>query len=305
VTTYFDRPLLKAPHWGWNVVTYLFLGGIMGGLGVIAAVADPRDASERKMRSAARVTSLALAAVNPAILVSHLGRPERFLNMLRIVKYKSPMSLGVWGLLAYSAVAGATVTRDLAESGRFPRWMRHLVPDAFTALHALLGSFVAGYSGVLLSATAIPLWGAGKRHIPAASVCSGMSSACALMTLISTLQGNHGVVRKLERLEMFSSVAEAGVLMHFRRHAGELGAPMFEGARGKRLRDLTLVGGIAVPFALNLAGQLVRFPKPIDAGRSIVSSLLVLIGGYNYRETLIEAGKGSANDPRAAFRQPE
>ena len=215
--TYYDRPMLKAPHWEWNVVTYLFLGGIMGGLGLIQLLAHPERDDERRLKRTARITSFILAAGNPAILITHLGRPERFLNMLRIVKVKSPMSLGVWGLVLYSGAAGANVVRELAVDGVLPRWMRFLAPGFMAPAQALLGAFTAGYTGVLLSATANPFWGSGKRHIPAASVCSGLASASALASLLSTLEGNHQAVHKLERLEMVAGAAELLVLADFKR----------------------------------------------------------------------------------------
>jgi formate-dependent nitrite reductase membrane component NrfD len=302
--TYYERPLLKAPHWEWNVVTYLFLGGIMGGLGLLQLLADANDEDERRLRATARVTSLVLAAANPGILISHLGRPERFLNMLRIVKFKSPMSLGVWGLVFYSGAAGANVIRELAQGGTLPGWLRHLVPAFFVPLQALLGAFTASYTGVLLSATANPFWGSGKVHIPMASVCSGLSSACALSSALCVVQGNHRVVRKLERLEMVAALAELSLLLHFEKHAGHYGKPFFTGARGKRLRTYTIATGILAPMALNLVGSMVRLPKPVDAVRSTVASVLTLVGGYILRESLIEAGKDSARDPRAAFVQP-
>ena len=290
VPTYFDRPLLKAPHWEWNVVTYLFLGGIMGGLGIIQLVARGDREDERRLKRTARLTSFALAAANPAILITHLGRPERFLHMLRIVKVKSPMSLGVWGLVLYSGAAGANVIR--------------FAPGLMTPLQALLGAFTAGYTGVLLSATANPLWSSGKRHIPAACVASGLASACALSSLLSAF-GNHGVVRKLERLEMAAGALELVLLLDFKRSAGEYGRPMFEGKHGKRLRETTMIAGTLVPMALNLIGQALPLPKPIDALRTVAASLLTLVGGYAFRETLIEAGKDSAADPRLAFVQPD
>ena len=302
--TYFDRPLLKAPHWGWNVVTYLFLGGIMGGLGLIALLADERREDERRLRRTARFASLALAAANPAILISHLGRPERFLHMLRIVKFKSPMSLGVWGLVLYSGVAGANVVRELSEVRVLPRWMRHLAPGVLTPLQALLGAFIAGYTGVLLSATANPLWGAGKRHIPAISVTSGAASACALASFLSVLGDNHDVVRRLERLELVASAAELALLVDFRRHASRYGDPLFTGTRGERLYSMTIVTGIVAPAALNLIGAVVALPKPLDRLRTIAASALTLLGGYMLRDTLIEAGKASAQDPHAGAIQP-
>ncbi|HTZ54414.1 MAG TPA: NrfD/PsrC family molybdoenzyme membrane anchor subunit [Candidatus Acidoferrum sp.] len=301
--TYYERPLLKPPHWGWSVTTYLFTGGIMGGLGLIQLLADRHDEDERKLRRTARITSFLLAAANPALLISHLGRPERFLNMLRIMKFKSPMSLGVWGLVFYSGAAGGNVVRELANSGVVPRWLRFFAPGILTPAQALLGAFTAGYTGVLLSATANPFWSSGKRHIPAASVASGLSSACALSTLLSVLEGNGRVTHKIERLELVAATAELAILAHFERHAGNYGTPFFTGARGKRMRTYTIQAGILAPMALNLLGML-PLPKPVDATRSVIASVLTLVGGYIFRESLIEAGKLSARDPRAAFVQP-
>jgi formate-dependent nitrite reductase membrane component NrfD len=289
--TYYDRPLLKAPHWEWNVVTYLFMGGIMGGLGLIQLLADPKRESDRRMRRSVRIASFALAAANPGVLITHLGRPERFLHMLRIVKLKSPMSLGVWGLVFYSGAAGANLIG--------------LLPGIMTPMQALLGAFTAGYTGVLLSATANPFWSSGKAHIPAASVCSGMASACALSSLISTIEGNDAVVHRLERLEMVASVAELVILNHFERHSGVYSKPFFEGKRGRRLRTYTIGAGIVAPLALNILGTFIKLPKPANALRVAAASMLTLVGGYMLRECLIEAGKDSARNPQVAFRQPK
>ena len=302
--SYYDRPLLKAPHWEWNVVTYLFMGGVMGGLGLIQLLADSARDDERRLKRSARIASFVLAAANPAILITHLGRPERFLNMLRVVKFKSPMSLGVWGLVLYSGAAGANVTRELAVSGVIPRWMRFIAPGFMTPLQALLGAFTASYTGVLLSATANPFWSSGKRHIPAASVSSGLASACALSSMLSIFEGNDRVTHKLERLEMVAGACELTILLHFAKHAGDYGKPFFTGERGKKLRTYTFFGGIVAPMAINLLGSMVKLPKPLDAARSVTASVMTLVGGYVLRESLIEAGKASARDPRAAFVQP-
>lgn len=288
--TYYDRPMLKAPHWEWNVVTYLFLGGIMGGLGLIQILASDATQAERKLKRTAHVTSFALAALNPGILITHLGKPERFLNMLRIVKFKSPMSLGVWGLVFYSGAAGANVIR--------------MLPPIFEPLQALLGSFIAGYTGVLLSATANPFWASGKKHIPAFSVASGLASACALSNLISIVTGNEEATHKVEKLEMIAGASEFALLADFKRASGDYGKPFFEGERGTTLETVTVAAGIAAPFALNLIGSLIRLPKPVNAMRVVAASALTLVGGYMLRHCLIEAGKASARDPRAAARPP-
>jgi len=173
-----------------------------------------------------------------------------------------------------------------------------------TPLQAVLGAFTASYTGVLLSATANPFWGSGKVHIPAVSVCSSLASACALSSLLSTLEGNHAVVHRLERLEMVASTGELVILNHFERHSGVYGKPFFEGTRGKRVRTYTIGAGIVAPMVLNIIGNVVKLPKPVNALRIAAASILTLVGGYILRESLIEAGKDSARDPQVAFRQP-
>ncbi|MBV8637627.1 MAG: polysulfide reductase NrfD [Candidatus Eremiobacteraeota bacterium] len=305
IPTYYDHPMLKWPDWDWNVVTYLFLGGIMGGLGLIQMLARPELESERKLKRTVRVTSFVLAAANPAVLVTHLGRPERFLNMLRIMKFKSPMSLGTWGLVFYSGAAGANVIRELAVGGTLPRWMRFFAPGLMTPVQALLGAFTAGYTGVLLSSTANPFWGSGKRHIPAMSVCSGLASACALSSLLCTLEGNTEPLQRLERLEMVAGAAELFILTDFERRHPDYTKPFFKGKRGEKLRTYTMAAGTLGPIALNVLGSMFNLPKPVDALRVTAASILTLAGGYVLRESLIAAGKASARDPQAAFRQPK
>lgn len=304
--SYFNRPLLNKPHWDEQVVTYLFMGGVMGGSGMLAALAQhPED---RPLGRTSRYLSLALAVTCPAVLISHLGRPERFHHMMRIVKLKSPMSLGVWGLVGFGAFAGLNAAGQLSRDRILPAWIERLEPKpATTALQALFGAFIAGYTGVLLSATAIPLWAKGKYHIPAASVCSAIAGACALNTIALAADRNGGASQvKLERLEACASLLELGLLLHFRAHAGETGKPMFEGARGDRFRTWTIGAGILAPLALNAVSLLTRAHKKRPfVLRTLLAGALTLAGGYIFRETLIEAGKASADDPEQAFYQPE
>jgi formate-dependent nitrite reductase membrane component NrfD len=152
---------------------------------------------------------------------------------------------------------------------------------------------------VLLSATAIPVWGIGKRHIPAFSLCSGVAGACAANNLILALTGgSKKSMAKLDRFELVASMAELAVLTHFKRHAGPLGKPMFDGVRGAKLTRVTEVSGIIVPAVLGLLTGHARW-------KTALASVLTLAGGYVLRETLIEGGKDSSEDPRAASRQPE
>ncbi len=151
----------------------------------------------------------------------------------------------------------------------------------------------------MISATAIPFWAIGKRHIPAISVCSGLAGACALNSALVALRaGNAATLRKLERLEMLAGLGELALLLAFARHAGPLGKPMFAGRQGRKLRAFTMAGGIVLPAALNILPLHGRW-------KTFATSGLTLVGGYILREAFIEGGKASADDPRAASRQPE
>ncbi len=300
--TYYERPLLREPEWGWQVISYLFLGGVMGGSGILVFLAG--DDEDRTLKRNARYVAFALATSCPAILIAHLGRPERFLHMLRVVKFKSVMSMGVWSLIAFSLPTTLAAAAQAARDGLLPAslgWIRRLaLPRLLDPLQASIGAFLCGYTGVLLSATAIPVWAIGKRHIPAFSLCSGVAGACALNAALLALEREvpHETLRKIERLESVAAAAEVALVLAFRRHAGKLGDPMFSGPRGKKVGAFTLLGGGLVPAIL-------KFIPVNGRVKTLLGSMLTLVGGYVLRESLIEAGKSSSGDPRAAARQPE
>ncbi|HET7813456.1 MAG TPA: NrfD/PsrC family molybdoenzyme membrane anchor subunit, partial [Candidatus Baltobacteraceae bacterium] len=264
-----------------------------------------RSGDEPLARSS-RYLSFALAAACPPILISHLGRPERFLHMLRVVKFKSPMSMGVWGLVGFSGVAALTAGAQLSRDGKVPEWLHRLEPKPIAAMaQAFLGAFIAGYTGVLLAATAIPVWAKGKAHIPAMCVCSALAGACAANSmLLAGKKDAANSLHKLERLEAVASIAELAVIAHFALTSGSTGKPMFAGERGKRFLVLTAGAGIAAPLVINALGKLAVKRDRTPAFLTLAASALTLLGGYVLRETLIEAGKASADDPREAFVQP-
>jgi len=104
---------------------------------------------------------------------------------------------------------------------------------------------------------------------------------------------------------MVAGSSEILLLTDFERRAGDYAKPLFDGPRGNKLRTYTMAAGTLAPIALNLLGTFIKLPKPIDALRVATASVLTLVGGYVLRESVIEAGKASARDPHAAFRQPQ
>ena len=103
-SAYHGFPLLKKPVWTWEIPAYFFVGGTAGAAALIGAVAHRTGGSDALVRDA-RWIAAAGAALSPPLLIADLGRPERFLNMLRVFKVQSPMSVGAWTLVAFSSAA--------------------------------------------------------------------------------------------------------------------------------------------------------------------------------------------------------
>jgi formate-dependent nitrite reductase membrane component NrfD len=312
-TTYYDHPVLHKAHWRWEIIVYFFVGGASAASAALAALADHSgDEEAAPLVRNGRYSALAGSLISSVLLVKDLGRPERFLNMMRIVKLKSPMSVGVYSLIGFSTNVGLAAL-DQARADGLLRGVLALDPIGWvpkplrTSALAVTCAYMALYTGVLLAATAIPVWYVGRRHIPAIFILSGTTTGCALQSALLALgEGAPRTAKRLETIELFAALAEAALLLDYERHAGETGKPLFSGARGKRLKTWTLGLGIALPALLNLPSVLSRKPahRPHRL-RTLAASALALAGGYVLRSSMIEAGRDSADDPRAYLRHPE
>src|SRR5438034_8183148 len=99
---YYGQAVVKPPVWTWEVPIYFFFGGMAGMSAVIAsgaAIFHHLDLA----RTAMWIASMAGAILSPILLIMDLGRPHLFLNMLRVFKPSSAMSLGAWILTAFVA----------------------------------------------------------------------------------------------------------------------------------------------------------------------------------------------------------
>src|SRR2546428_5048940 len=118
--SYYDFPVLKASTWRWEIIWYFFFGGLAAGCYVIASIAALFGSREdRAVARTGYYLSLLAILPCPLLLTKDLGRPERFLHMLRIFKVKSPMSMGTWGLVSFSLFSGVTAGIQAAWDG-FP-----------------------------------------------------------------------------------------------------------------------------------------------------------------------------------------
>ena len=267
--------MLKAPVWKTlDIAGYLFLGGLAGASSALAAGADPHLARPLKLGAVGAI-GLSLAA-----LIHDLGRPARFLHMLRVFKVTSPMSVGTWILTAYSPLAGLAAAAEL--TGRAPRLGR-----AATRGAAALGPAVASYTAALIADTAVPVWHEAHRELPFVFVGSAAAAAAGL-GMASAPLAQAGPAR---RLGMLGAAVEIGAsVLVDRRLDGVVGEPLRSGRSGALLRAsraLTLAGA-------GLAGGFAREHRL--AARAAGAALLA--GSACTRLGIFEAGLASARDPR-------
>jgi hypothetical protein len=180
---YYGIPLLKEPPWTWEIPLYFFVGGASGAAAVIGAIAD-YTGSDRKLVEHARWIAAAGAVISPALLIADLGRPERFLAMLRVFKPQSPMSVGVWTLLGFSTGAAAAAFAGILRSRYGPSMPVRILENAGQAASLAFGLPFSNYTGVLIGATAIPVWNRNAGDLPLHFAASGLGSAVGILELM-------------------------------------------------------------------------------------------------------------------------
>ena len=265
---------------------------------------------DRTVARAGYYLSLLALLPCPPLLIKDLGRPERFLHMLRMFKVKSPMSMGTWGLVGFSFFSGLMAVIQAARDGILGRWwgarLLAALPQRLLALPGtLFGVFLTGYTGVLLTATSVPLWSRSKV-LGGVFLSSAASTSAALISLVLRLTGAPArTLHKLERLEWAARLLEMTGLLIFLRGSGRAARPLVGGAPGEHGRtfwSLVFGGGIFFPWLLQsfslLSGRS-KNKKNIVGG--IALSLLALVGGYFLRRTMIEAGHTSSKDARTTL----
>src|SRR6478736_399160 len=184
---YYGQPVVKPPVWTWEVPLYFFFGGI-GGMSAVIALSGFLFHHIDLARMAMWIAAIAGAVLSPILLIMDLGRPHLFLNMLRVFKHRSAMSMGAWILTAFgtSAVAGL-ITLELHAHQIFPGTLDQLLRLAagiFIFGAAIFGTLLATYTGVLIGATAIPAWFLHRTLLPIHFGIAGLGSATALLELL-------------------------------------------------------------------------------------------------------------------------
>jgi len=202
-TGYYGIPLLKQPPWTWEIPLYFFVGGAAGAAAVIGAIADYTGA-DRELVQHARWIAAAGSVISPALLIADLGRPERFLAMLRVFKPQSPMSVGVWTLLGFSSGAAAAAFAGFLTDRYGPSLPVKVLENAGQAASLFFGLPFSNYTGVLIGATAIPVWNHNAADLPLHFAASGLGAAVGILELMG-----HRKSRALQALGLGAAIFES------------------------------------------------------------------------------------------------
>jgi hypothetical protein len=283
---YYGHPVVKPPVWTWEVPLYFFFGGI-GGMSAVIALGGILFHQVDLARMAMWIAVIAGAVLSPILLIMDLGRPHLFLNMLRVFKHRSAMSMGAWILTAFGgcAVAGL-ITLELHAHQIFPGTLDQLlrvVAGIFTLGAAIFGTLLSTYTGVLIGATAIPAWFLHRTLLPIHFGTAGLGSAAGLLELL----GHRIAV--LNFLGFYAAAVETALLiwLSIDKH-GVADRAIHEHGTGWLIRIAEVLSG---PLALVL-----RFFGFIPA-----AAISFLTGALLSRIGWIVAGKISGSDPESVF----
>jgi hypothetical protein len=274
------RPVIKEPVWTPEIPAYFYTGGLAGASAGLALLCDVRG----EQHLARRMWSVALAGsvVSPALLISDLGVPARFLNMLRMFKVTSPMSVGSW-ILAGFGIATAPAALHSLTGGRLGRAGR-----AAQVASGLLGLPLSSYTAALIANTAVPVWHEARAELPFLFCAGAAASAGAAGVALAGLDE----AQPARRLAVGGAVAEVAIAtaMHRRLSARGL-AGAFEERLVKRLdRSAT---GLTLGGAALIAARSGR-----SRAAAIGGAALLTAGAVAERWTVFRAGAQSAARPQ-------
>jgi formate-dependent nitrite reductase membrane component NrfD len=277
VRTYHGQQILKNPVWTWEIPVYFFFGGTAGASAGLAYLSELRgnDVLARRAWGAA-VTGI---GISPVLLISDLGRPERFINMLRVFKVTSPMSVGSWILGASGTSIGiATVN---AWTGLFPRLARLARPAA-----ALFGLPLSTYTAALIANTAVPVWHEAHETLPFV-FGSGAALSAGAAAVAATPTAHAAPARRLALGAAACELVASGLM---ERRLGEQGEPYEQGTAGKfaKISKVSIATGAALLFKRGGTSR----PAAVAAGA------LLLAGAMSTRWSVLKAGAQSAADPK-------
>ena len=289
-STYYDRPMLKQSVWSIDIPIYYFLGGTAGAamtMGAAIQLLSPRGTHPlRQISAICHWTGILGSTAGAAFLIHDLGRPGRFLYMMRVFRPTSPMNIGAWIL------GGAAPTAILTGLLINRRGLAGAIGEAAGYLSGIFGAALAGYTGVLVSNSAIPIWQQSRRWVPPMFVASSAASAASVIDLLSSDKRARSVTRAFGTAGRIAEIAATKQVERAASAIPKVGEPLHRGGSALLWKIATAL------TTASLGASFVRGRKP-----RIAAGLLGIAGSLCLRFAVHYATNASARDPRAAFHQ--
>ncbi len=280
-------PVMKPPVWTWEVPLYFWFGGMAAGASFVGMACDL--AGDHRSARIARMVALGALAPSPPLLIKDLGRPERFLNMLRVFKPRSPMSMGAWCLSLFGGLGTAAVGADLLG--------RRRTAQGLGAANAVVGGYLGSYTGVLLASTAVPVWARSRLFLGPIFVSTATLTGAATTRLALAATGvptGHPTRIALGRVESWAMASELVLSEINERRLGRLATVLEEGAGGRWFTAAKVLArtGMALRLAYRRGGPWTHH----------VASVCYLGAGLCFRYAWVRSGPSSARDDEAVAR---
>ncbi len=293
-------PETQAPHWEWYYIAmYFYLGGVSAGAYFIGSLLELLG--KEKLRVASRTAYLIafpLILVTPILLIADLGSPFRFWRLFSYMNTTSALSVGTWALLIYGGMSFLSFLNVLAVDGKlaspgltkFHTLFSSIPHKVYAGVGVFFGFFVAGYTGVLVNATARPLWAATDPLIGPIFIASAASTGAAAIVLYMARQ-KLGTTETFAHLEGFDRVAmliELALIVVMLLLAGRYASSILTGFYGVLFLGGTVLLGILVPLWLSWSA---RTPTTNVVKLQMLTAVLVLFGGAMLRIAIVQAGQ--------------
>ena len=282
---YYGQPVVRPPVWTWEIPIYFFAGGV-GGMSAVIAFGALLFHHFDVARAAMWIAAIA-SVLSPVLLILDLGRPHLFINMLRVFKPQSAMSMGAWILVAFGVcVVPGLIALELQAFQLFAGALDQILGVAEGILvfgSAIFGMLLATYTGVLIGATAIPAWFLHHKLLPIHFGTAGLGSAAALLELLG-----HRIA-PLNAIGLFAAAFETVLLiwLSIDKH-GVADRAIHQHGSGWLIRIGEMLTG-PIPLVLRFFGVI-----PLAATSFLVGALISRFGW-------IAVGKISGRDPEAVF----
>ena len=299
--TYYDRPAVKHAPWLPHVGVYIFVGGISGGAQVVAGVARLKWGERADALVAnAHVFGLIGSAVGAGLLVYDLKTPHRFLNMLRIFRPTSPMSVGSFVLVTFGAACAVGTLATVRPRGSAGRAMT-LAGRIAEVPAVASGALLATYTASLLAATSTPLWAAAAQPLGGHFGASALSSGAAALSLMRRAAGDARTADRLDEFAVLASAVDGAFVKAADERVRDHGVQGSVDGPHEPVRLDRLAFGLAclLPVASHVAARALGRRSP---ALSVIASLGIIAGTMISKTSIIPAGKASADRPRDYFR---